>query len=73
MFWLAPYDAAGDQYFIDDVVLEKTGGVVVPPPASLLSNPGLRPVPLHGYFTQTAVVRFSMTRRETEPPGQVTS
>jgi hypothetical protein len=23
MFWLAPYDAAGDQYYFDDVVLEK--------------------------------------------------
>jgi hypothetical protein len=22
MFWLAPYDAAGDQYFIDNVSLE---------------------------------------------------
>jgi hypothetical protein len=40
MFWFAPYDAAGDQYFIDDVVLEKAGGVVVPPPGSILSNPG---------------------------------
>ena len=25
MFWLAPYDAAGDQYYFDDVVLEKVG------------------------------------------------
>ena len=23
MFWIAPYDAAGDQYYFDDVVLEK--------------------------------------------------
>ena len=23
MFWLAPYDAGADQYFFDDIVLEK--------------------------------------------------
>ena len=27
MFWLAPYDAAGDEYFFDDVVLEQIAAV----------------------------------------------
>lgn len=29
-FWLSPYDAAGDRYFIDDVVLVKTSALVAP-------------------------------------------
>ncbi len=32
MFWLAPYAAAGDQYFIDDVALFKTSSVAPVPP-----------------------------------------
>ncbi len=31
MFWLAPYDAGGDHYYFDDVVLEKVVATVVPP------------------------------------------
>jgi hypothetical protein len=31
-FWLAPFDAAGDRYYIDNVVLEKLDGTAPPPP-----------------------------------------
>ncbi len=31
MFWLAPYDASGDHYYFDDVVLEKVVATAVPP------------------------------------------
>ena len=30
MFWLAPYDASGDRFFIDDVVLVKSSALVAP-------------------------------------------
>ena len=31
-FWLAPFDAAGDKYYIDNVVLQKLDGTTPPPP-----------------------------------------
>jgi uncharacterized repeat protein (TIGR01451 family) len=37
MFWMAPYGAAGDQYFFDDIVLSK---IEETPNANLLMNPG---------------------------------
>jgi hypothetical protein len=42
-FWLAPFDAAGDRYYIDNVVLEKLDGTAPPPPpppSNVLVNPG---------------------------------
>jgi hypothetical protein len=34
MFWLAPFDAAGDEYYFDNVVLTKTSSSVVAASAS---------------------------------------
>jgi hypothetical protein len=40
-FSLAPYDAAGDQYFFDEIILTKVSSVTPPvTPTSILSNPG---------------------------------
>jgi hypothetical protein len=40
MFWLADDGAAGDVYWIDNVILSSGGGTVVPPPStSVLDNP----------------------------------
>jgi lysophospholipase L1-like esterase len=33
MFWLAPYDAAGDMYYFDNIVLAKTEGSTIAAPA----------------------------------------
>ena len=41
MFSLGPYDALGDQYYFDDVILTKVSSVTPPiTPSSILSNPG---------------------------------
>ncbi|MCD4768072.1 MAG: carbohydrate binding domain-containing protein, partial [Methanosarcinales archaeon] len=41
MFSMAPYDATGDQYYFDDVILKKVSSVTPPvTPSSILSNPG---------------------------------
>jgi hypothetical protein len=43
-FWIAPYDASGDRFFIDDVVLVKTSTLVAPtitrPPLARSVNEG---------------------------------
>ena len=39
MFWLAPYDAAGDQYFLDDVVITKTSTPPVDSPPVITAHP----------------------------------
>jgi lysophospholipase L1-like esterase len=36
MFWLAPYDAAGDEYYFDNVVLTKAGGTTSTAPTITL-------------------------------------
>jgi hypothetical protein len=50
MFWLAPFAAAGDEYFIDDVILKEVHS------ASILKNPGfenINPSPWT-FYTDTA-------------------
>ena len=59
MFWLAPYATAGDQYFIDDVVLEKAGTAGIPP--TITGQPLGRSV----IVGQTAT--FSVTATGTAP------
>ncbi len=43
MFWLAPYDASGDQYFFDDVVLVRIGTTTSSPP-SIINHPSSQTV-----------------------------
>ncbi len=60
MFWLAPYDASGDQYFFDDVVLVKTGTAQGIPPG-IISHPSSQTV------TAGQTATFSVVATGTAP------
>ncbi len=66
MFWLASFDAQGDEYFFDDIVLKKA--VLKSEFVSLLKNPG--------FETYTESWRFYSNGEGTfdnEPPGDGTA
>ena len=59
MFWFAPYDAAGDQYYFDDVVLEKAVSTPV--------APGITTQPVNQAVTVGQTATFSVVATGTAP------
>ncbi len=51
MFWLAPYDANGDEYFFDEILLAKKQTTPVPP--AIVTHPTDQTVPVGGTATFT--------------------
>jgi hypothetical protein len=62
-FWLAPYDAAGDEYYIDNVVLSCTSSVTPPAPTA----PVITTQPVNQTVTVGQTATFSVTAVGTVP------
>ncbi len=75
-FWFAPYDAAGDQYFLDDVVLQKVGGAVPPTitqqPANQTTTAGLTATFTVNATSPTAI-SYQWQRNGVDIPGATNS
>jgi hypothetical protein len=68
MFWFPPYSSAGDQYYIDDVVLEKIVATDTTRPAITITNPTAN----SSYSTTSASLSIGETSSDNVGVTQVT-